>query len=237
VDGALSDRQNWGGRPLAAELAKDYTVYLYDRRGRGESTDTRPYAVEREIEDIEALIDEAGGPVRLYGASSGAVLALKAAAKLGPARVTKLAVYEPPFNSDDKDSTEEFTRYKQRMAELLEAGKRHEAVVFFLSGMLPAEVIEGMRSSPDWPVMEAVAHTLAYDNAVLGDGAVPVEDAKAVRAPVLILEGGESPAFLHAAAEDLARVLPQAQRKILEGQTHAAIPQVLAPVLAAFFAP
>jgi pimeloyl-ACP methyl ester carboxylesterase len=235
VNGALGYRAFFGGRPLAAELSKEFTVYDYDRRGRGESTDTQPYAVEREIEDIEALIDEAGGSVYLYGISSGAVLALKAAAKLGAAKVTKLALYEPPFNSDDDKAKQDFAQYTQQMAQLLEANKRGDAVAFFLADMLPAEAIEGMRQSPEWPIMEAVAPTLAYDNAVMGDGSPPVDDAKATTMPALILDGSESPAFMHQAAEALAKTMPQAQRKTLARQTHAVAPEALAPVLAEFF--
>jgi len=236
VDGALAYRAHWGQRLLAAELANHFTVYAYDRRGRGESSDTLPYAVEREIEDIEALIEEAGGPVYLYGSSSGAVLALKAAAKLGPARVLKLALYEPPFNSDDDDAIQEFALYKKRMAELLEASKHGDAVAFFLADVLPAEMIEGMRHSPDWPILEALAPTLAYDNAVMGDGSVPAEAAKAATMPALVLDGSESPDFMHEAAETLARAMPHAERKTLEGQTHAVSPEILAPLLEKFFA-
>lgn len=129
VNGAMGYREFFGGRPLAAELSKEFTVYDYDRRGRGESTDTHPYAVEREIEDIEALIDEAGGTVYLYGISSGAVLALTAAAKLGAAKVAKLALYEPPFNSSDDKAKQDFARYTKRMAELLEANQRGDAAI------------------------------------------------------------------------------------------------------------
>ncbi len=235
VDGALSYRAFGPMGPLAAFLAQHFTVYTYDRRGRGESTDTQPYAVEREIEDIEALIDEAGGPVYLYGVSSGAVLALKAAAKLGTAKVPKLALYEPPFNSDDDTAKQEFAQYTKRMADLLEANQRGDAVAFFMADMVPAEMIEGMRQSPEWPIMEAVAPTLAYDNAVMGDGSPLVDDTKAATMPALILDGSESPAFMHEAAETLAKAMPQAQRNTLEGQTHRIAPEAVVPVLEEFF--
>ena len=235
VDGAMGYREYFGGRPLAAELSKEFTVYTYDRRGRGESTDTQPYAVEREIEDIEALIDEAGGSVYLYGFSSGTVLALKAAGKLGANKVVKLALYGPPLNSDDDKAKQDFAQYAKRMAELLEANKRGDAVAFFLADMMPAEMIEGMRQSPEWPVMEAVAPTIAYDNAVMGDGSLPVEDTKAATMPALVLDADESPSFIHEAADALAKAMPKTQRKTLEGQMHLALPEALAPVLAAFF--
>jgi pimeloyl-ACP methyl ester carboxylesterase len=234
MDGALCYRAFGPMEPLARLLSARFTVYYYDRRGRGESTDTQPYSVDREIDDIEALIEEAGGPVYLFGPSSGAVLALKAAAKLGAARVAKLALYEAPLESDEQ-ARQDFARYAEQMEELLGANKRGDAVALFLGDMVPPEMLEGMRQSPEWPIMEAVAHTLAYDNAVMGDGSPPVDDAKAATMPALILDGSESPAFMHEAAEALARAMPQAQRKTLKGQTHQVSPEVLAPVLAAFF--
>jgi pimeloyl-ACP methyl ester carboxylesterase len=224
VDGALGYRAHWGQRPLAAALADRFAVYAYDRRGRGESGDTLPYAVEREIEDIEALIAEAGGSAYLYGVSSGAALALKAAAALGAATVPGLALYEPPYNSDDEESKQEFARYAQQMAELLGANLRGDAVAFFLADMLPAEALEGMRRSPDWPILEAVAPTLAYDNAVMGDGAMPAAAAGAATMPALVLGGSESPDFLREAVEALARAMPRASGR-LSRATHMASPK------------
>lgn len=235
VDGAMGYRNYFGGRPLAAALSKTFTVIAYDRRGRGESTDTLPYTIEREIEDIEALIDEVGAPVYLYGFSSGSVLALKAAARL-KTKVVKLALHEPPFNSDDDSAKQEFIQYTEQMAELLNANKRSEAVTFFLADMLPPDVLEGIKQSPDWAVMEAVAHTLAYDNAVMDDGAVPVKEAQAVTIPTLVLVGSDSPEFKHEAANGLVNAMPHAQRKILEGQATLIPPEILAPILAEFFA-
>ena len=233
VDGAMGYRALFGGRPLAAELSKQFNVITYDRRGRGESTDTQPYAVEREIEDIEALIDEAGGTAYLYGFSSGAVLALRAA-QLDD-KVTKLALLEPPFGSADVQAKQEFADYAKQMAALLAQDKRGDAVAFFLADMMPEEMLEGMRQSPEWPLMEAVAHTLAYDNLVMGDGSVPVEVARAATMPTLILDGGESPDFKHEAADALAEAMPHAVRKTLLGQTTLVPPEVLAPVLSEFF--
>ncbi|HXV96882.1 MAG TPA: alpha/beta hydrolase [Anaerolineae bacterium] len=235
VDGALCYRGFGPSGPLAARLARDFTVYTYDRRGRGKSSDTLPYVVEREIEDIEALIEEAGGSVYLYGISSGAVLALKAAAKLGPAKVPKLALYQAPLDSGDDKAKQDFAQYTQRMAELLEANKRSDAVAYFLADMMPAEMLEDMRHSPEWPIMEALAPTLAYDNAVMGDGSLPTEAAKAAPMPSLVLDGSESPTFFHEAAEALAKAMPHVQRKTLEGQTHMVSPEALAPVLEEFF--
>ena len=239
VNGAMSYREFSGGRPLAAALSGEFTVYEYDRRGRGKSTDTAPYAVEREIEDIEALIAEAGSSAYLFGTSSGAVLALKAAAQLGPAKVPKVALYEPPFTSGKDEAREDFARYASRIAGLIEADQRSDAVAFFLAGMLPPEMIEGMKQSPEWPIMEAVAHTLAYDNAVMGDGTVPVPAARAVTMPALVLDGGnrEGEEFFHESAQALVQALPNAHYRALEGQPHGPVdPTTLAPVLAEFFA-
>lgn len=235
VDGALAYRGNFGLVPLAAAFSQNFTAYTYDRRGRGESTDTKPYAVEREIEDIEALIEEAGGCVYLFGISSGAVLALKAAAKLGAARVTKLALYEPPLSFGD-EAKQASAQYTRQLIKLLEADKRGDAVALFMTTVgLPAEVIEGMRKSPEWPIMEALAPTLAYDNAIMGDGSLPVDAAKAATMPTLVLDGSESPAFMHEAADALAKAMTHAERKTLEGQTHEVSPEALAPVLVTFF--
>jgi hypothetical protein len=176
----------------------------------------------------------------LYGISSGAVLALKAAAKLGAAKVPKLALYEPPFNSDDDKAKQDFAGYTKRMAELLEADQRGDAVAFFLADMLPPEMIEGMRQSPEWPIMQGVAHTLAYDNAVMGDGAVPVKSAQTATMATLVMDGGEreGEAFFHDAAQALVDALPHARYHALEGQPHGPVdPEALAPVLAEFFFP
>ncbi len=233
VDGAMGYREYFGGRPLAAVLSHDFTVMTYDRRGRGESTDTQPYAVEREIEDIAALIDDVGAPVFLYGFSSGAVLALKTAARLGE-KVAKLALYAPPLELGDT-AKHDFAKYTKRMAELLAANKRGDAVAFFLADMLPAEMIEEMRQSPQWTVMEAVAPTIAYDNAVLGDGSLPVNVAAAVTMPALVLDSDASPDFMHETADALVQVMPHARRLTLASQTHQIAPEALAPVLATFF--
>jgi pimeloyl-ACP methyl ester carboxylesterase len=233
VDGALAYRGYRGGRPLAAELANDFTAVTYDRRGRGESSDTQPYAVLREIEDIDTLIREAGVPAYLYGFSSGSVLAVRAAAQLGN-RVAKVAVLEPPLNSDSSEDKQAFLAYAEQMAQLLKQGKNGDAVAFFLQDMLPPEVLESMKTSPDWMLMERAAPTLAYENLVMGDGAVPSE-AAAVKVPALVLDGGESPEFKRAAADALAAAMPCGKRKTLRGQTTLVPPEVLAPVLKEFF--
>ena len=219
---------------LAALLSQHFTVYHYDRRGRGESSDTLPYAVEREIEDLGALIQAAGGSANVFGNSSGAVLALDAAA-YGLA-IPKLALYEAPFtNAGDRESTREMA-YTKDLTTLLAQGRRGDAAALAMTYFgTPADAIAGMRRSPAWPMFEAVAPTLAYDNAIMGDGTVPATRLASIRVPTLVIGGGASPDFMHTAANTIARALPNAQRRTLEGQTHAVDTEVLAPVLDAFF--
>src|SRR5438128_7498374 len=178
VAGAMCSRSFWSGPELAKLLAPRFTVYNYDRRGRGESGDTMPYAVAREIEDIEALIDEAGGSAYLYGHSSGAALSLEAALRLGN-KVKKLAMYEAPYN-DDAEAQRAWKEYIKQLTEAFAADSRDEAVVLFKEYVrTPADQIEGMRHAPNWPMFEALAPTLAYDHtAILGeDASVPTERA------------------------------------------------------------
>lgn len=237
VDGATGFR--WYGQPseLARLLAADFTVYSYDRRGRGESGDTQPFAVAREIEDIEALIDAAGGKAALYGISSGAALALEAALGL-PSKVTKLAMYEAPYD-ESEGAAEAWHAYRTQLAQFLAAGQRGEAAALFMRFVgVPGEMLDGMRQTPMWAIMEAVAPTLPYDAAALGaDRRVPAARAAAVSVPTLIMDGSASyevMPFMRASAETLAAAIPHAQRQILEGQSHDVDAKVLAPVLAAF---
>ena len=235
VGGALSDRS--AAAELATLLAEHLTVYAFDRRGRGGSGDTLPYAVEREIEDLAALTAEAGGSVSLFGHSSGAALALEAAAH--GVGCTKLALYEPPFIIDD-------TRpplpedYVAHLDELIAADERGEAVAYFMTvGVgLPPEMVEGMRGAPMWPALEALAHTLGYDNRVMGDHMasepLPVGEWSSVSMPTLVMDGDQSPPWQRNAVRTLAELLPNAEYRTLEGQDHGASPEALAPVLVAF---
>jgi pimeloyl-ACP methyl ester carboxylesterase len=238
VDGATGFRWTSAPSELAQLLATNhFTVYSYDRRGRGESSDTSPYAVAREIEDIEALIDSAGGTSALYGISSGGALALEATLGL-PDKVTKLAIYEVPYN-DSVDAIQAWHDYRTQLATFLAAGQRGEAVALFMKLVgVPDEMLAGMRDSPMWSILEAVAPTLAYDAASLGpDRRVPVARAQAVSVPTLIVDGGasyEMMPFMRASAETLSAAIPQARRETLEGQRHDVDAKVLAPVLAAF---
>lgn len=233
VSGALSHRGLMSDRSLITKLSEHFTVYTYDRRGRGESTDVRPYAVQREVEDIEALIGAAGGGAALYGVSSGAALALHAAAVLGPAKVTKLALYEPPYGQDKQT----FDRQKQRVIELVETGEPGEAAAFFLTdlGVAP-EALRAMQSSPIWESIKKVDFTLVYDYAVLGDGAVPEEITKAITVPTLVMNGEKSLPFMQATADRIAKHIPISQRETIKGQTHQAEAAAVVPVLVDFFA-
>lgn len=237
VDGALGYRELYGSRPLAAALSRAFTAIAYDRRGRGESSDTLPYALEREIEDIEALIDVAGGSAYLFGASSGAALAFEAALALGEGSVRGLAMYEPPYN-DDPDARRAWRNYRRELRKTLAAGRPGDAVGLFmvLLGM-PPEQLAGMEQDPFWPQFQALGHTLEYDAAALGEeAAVPTERAARLTVPTLVLDGGATEwSFLHETAVALARAIPNAQHRTLEGQTHEVASEALVPVLAEFF--
>ncbi|MFI7453552.1 alpha/beta fold hydrolase [Nonomuraea sp. NPDC049714] len=228
VDGAMCHRAAGPMRPLAALLRDTFTVHLYDRRGRGESSDTRPYAVAREVEDLQALIARAGGEEYVYGLSSGAALALATAAA-GPG-ITGLALYEPPFLADAGSRNEAYT---ERLHELLDAGRRGDAVALFMTHVgIPEQVIAGIRSQPGWATLEAIAPTLAYDDEILAD---PRHLASAITVPALLLAGGASPHGLQQAAKATADALPTAEHRTLDGQTHDVAPEALAPVLTEFF--
>ena len=241
VGAALADRS--GVARLARVLAQHFTVINYDRRGRGRSTDTPPYLVEREVDDIAALIDAAGGPCSLFGSSSGAVLALDAAHRLG-GKIKALFLYEPPFIIDDS---------RPPMAEdlagaidgLVAAGQRNQAVkLFFAKGMgIPAVIVTMMRLlMPGWSKMAAMAHTVRYDLAILagtqaGQPLPPTRWASA-QAPTLVMVGSRSEPFFHTGAKALAGMLANAQYRPLEGRDHSAVmmaPKVLGAAVEGFF--
>jgi pimeloyl-ACP methyl ester carboxylesterase len=237
VDGALSVHSSGGKSELAKLLAPHFTVYGYDRRGRGGSGDTLPYAVDREIEDIEALIDHAGGSAFLYGHSSGASLGMLAAVNLG-GKVGKLAMYEAPYN-DDPEAQRTWAQYLAGLSEALADGRRGDAVALFMRYVgTPAEQVDGMRAAPFWPGMEAIAPTLAYDHAQIQGPAnsVPADVAARVSVPARVMSGDAGIPFMPVTARALTQAMPQGELRILEGQTHEVSPVVLAPVLAEFFA-
>jgi pimeloyl-ACP methyl ester carboxylesterase len=240
VDGALSSRSGSLNTPLAALLAPQFTVYTYDRRGRGDSGDNPPYAVEREIEDIDALIGAAGGSASLFGISSGAVLALDAAVRY-PAKVTKVAVYEPPFIVDS--SRAPITPdYLSRLAGHVTAERRGDAVKLFLTeGIeMPGFAVTLMSFFPMWKRMKALAHTLPYDAICMAGtqsgNPLPADRWASLTAPALVVDGGKSHASMRNGVRALADLLPSARYVTLPGQTHIVKPAVLAPVLADFFA-
>jgi pimeloyl-ACP methyl ester carboxylesterase len=219
--------------PLAGLLAPHFSVFTYDRRGRGASGDTAPYAVRREIEDLAAVIGAAGGRAAVHGTSSGAALALRAAAAGLP--ITQLSLYEPPFETEPA-AGQGSTEYVDRMTALLAQGRRGDALAVFMAAVgMPEEAVAGLRPLPVWSDMEALAHTLAYDHEVMGDGLVPTSLLASVTARVMVVDGGASPVGMRDAARAVATALPRGRHHTLTGQTHEVAPHVLAPTLIRFF--
>ena len=219
----------------AKAFAKEFTVYNYDRRGRGDSTDTQPYAIEREVEDIEALIDAAGGKASLYGHSSGAVLALEAALRFGD-RVDKVVMYDPSYVNDEAEKSE-YNNLSQQVHKLLQDGKNAQAMLTFLKGIgMPKVFVYLVRLMPGWKTMAARAPTLAYDIALTRD-LPPVDRASRVTAPVRVLVGEKSPAGIHDVASQLAKAIPGATYIQLAGQDHMVSAKAVLPVLVSFLKP
>lgn len=237
VDGALCYRASGPSGPLAALLAPHFTVFTYDRRGRGDSGNTLPYSVEREIEDIEALITAAGGSGFVYGASSGAVLALEAANRL-PA-IKKLVLYEAPFIVDGSRPPAP-ADFLPQTNELIAADRRGAAVKRFMKHVgVPGVVSALMPLMPAWSKLTAVAHTLPYDLALTLDNQrgkpLPTSRWTSLAAPTLVVDGGKSPAWMRSGAKALADLLPTAQYRTLPGQTHMIKAEAHAPLLVEFF--
>jgi len=223
------------GAPLAAQLSDHFTVFNYDRRGRGMSGDTVPYATLREIEDLDALITEAGGSACVFGYSSGAILALMAAAR--GLTITKLALYDPPFLVDAQ-SSRRFKDLVGQLAELIASDHRGEAVELFQTQAvgIPVEVVAQLRQAPFWPALEDIAHTLVYESTLLGDMPALAERMASIPVSTLVISGGEIQLRMLQAAQAVADALPTASYRSLSGQTHDIVPAVLAPVLEEFFA-
>lgn len=214
------------------EFAKEFTVYNYDRRGRGDSGDTAPYSIEREVEDIEAMIDAAGGKANLYGHSSGAVLALEAALRLGD-KVNKVVMYDPPYVHDEAEKVT-YGQLSQKVQKLLDNGKNKEAMSTFLKGIgTPGMFVWLLPLFPGWKTMVALAPTLAYDIALTKD-LPPVERATRVAVPTQIIVGEKSPARIHDVANQLTKAIPNARFEKLAGQDHMVSAKVLLPVLSGF---
>lgn len=238
VDGAFCTRAFGPNRKLAAALAESFTVYTYDRRGRGDSGSSPPHDLRCEIDDLAAVIDEAGGRAALYGISSGGGLALEAARRLPG--VNTVAVYEVPFIVDD-------TRaplgpdFLPRVREALAAERRSEAVHMFMTEGIaqPVWMARMMRLMPAWSRLKRIAHTVPQDLSIVdghqrGRPLDPAEWAD-VNVPALVVAGAKSPAWIRNAMEQLAGVLPNAEHQLLAGQTHMVKPGVLAPVLTEYF--
>lgn len=237
VDGAMCYRSFGPSAKLAELLSKDFTVITYDRRGRGESGDTAPYAVDREIEDLEALIEVVGGSAYVYGISSGAALALEAANRGLP--ITKLALYEAPFIVDNTRPPL-VNDYETRLAALLAADRRGDAIKLFMQAVgVPAAFIFMMRFMSMWAKLKAVAHTLPYDTAIVGGHQrgrpLPRGQWAAVTTPTLVALGGKSPAWMRNAMQALADAIPHATRLTLDGQTHMVKAPAHAPMLVEYF--
>jgi pimeloyl-ACP methyl ester carboxylesterase len=231
VVGAFNTRATTAS--LAVELEDRFTVLNYDRRGRGESGDTAPYSVEREIEDLHALIAEAGGSAAVFGYSSGANLALKAAAR-GLA-ITKLALYEPPFVVDEGHPRPP-ADLVQQLERLIADGARGDAVELFQTKAIgmPQAVVAQLRHAPFRPGLEQIAHTLIYDATIIGDLSLPVPMLTSLVVPTLIIDGESSPPVIRNAARAVAEVLANGRMTTLPGQGHEIAPDVTATVLADF---
>jgi pimeloyl-ACP methyl ester carboxylesterase len=232
VCGGSTDRGSNAG--LAAVLSATNTVFNFDRRGRGDSGDTLPYAVEREIEDIAAVIEATGGPAGLYGTSSGGALALHAAAALG-STVRRLAIWEAPYFVDPalRPPLDTVEQYRKR----LDAGHPEEAAEYFMAEVvrLPKEFVEFAKTQPFFAGQVKIAHTLVYDGLCMGDYLIPTDVAARVTSPTLVIAGGADFPPMVDAARALAEAIPDGRFQHLEGQGHNVDPAVIGAVLAEFF--
>lgn len=232
MSGGPVDRSSTAG--LAELLAADFTVYNYDRRGRGDSGDTTPYAVDREYEDIAALIGAAGGSAMVYGTSGGGILALEAAAR-GLA-ITKLVMWEPPFIVPGTRPPVP-ADYQARLRDLLAQNRRGDMVELFLTvaAGIPAEFVAQIRQSPFWAGQEAVAHALIYDAMIVKDFTVPTTRLATVKVPTVVVDGGTVD-WLTRSADAVADALPVATRRTLAGQPHNVDDAAIAPAIVEHFA-
>jgi pimeloyl-ACP methyl ester carboxylesterase len=237
VDGALCQRAMGPARGLAEELAGSFTVYAYDRRGRGDSgAGVSPYTVEREVEDLVAVLEAAGGTAHVFGASSGAALALEAARRGAP--IDRLVVYEAPFILDGTHPAND-PRLPEQVQALVDEGRRGEAVKTFMRTVgVPGPFIMLMRLLPAWRKMTGIAHTLPYDLSIVvpHEQGVPLPNGyyDDVAPQTLVLAGGKSPAYMRNAQDAIAGAVPRGRVETLPGQTHMIKPKVVAPVVAAF---
>jgi pimeloyl-ACP methyl ester carboxylesterase len=224
VNGALSTRATGG--PLAPLLDADFTLYRYDRRGRGDSSDSGASTPEREVQDLAAIVAETGETPFVFGQSSGAALSLEAAASGVPMR--GLMVNEPPYVPGPATTAETASE----LAALADDGRRDEAVERFMQGSgIPEAMIEQTKASPAWPSLLALAHTLAYDVRLLNEGVVPAQRLHAIACPVLGTTGSVSAPWAAASVRAVAEAVPDGEWRVLEGQSHNVAPEVLASVL------
>ena len=238
VDGALCHRAMGPARGLAKELADSFTVYAYDRRGRGDSgPGALPYAAAREVEDLLALINEAGGTAHVLGVSSGAALALEAARQGAP--IDRLAAYEVPFILDDTRAGND-PELPRRLQELVDDGRRGDAVRLFMRTVgVPAPFVVLMRFMPAWKQLTAAAHTLPYDFAFVIEhqqgSPLPAGYYQGVAPETLVIAGGKSPAYMRNAQAAVADAVPAGRVETLAGQTHMVKAKAVAPAVARFF--
>ena len=236
VDGAFCYRELGPALDLTPLLAEHFTVFVYDRRGRGKSGDIPPYTVEREIDDLLAVVDEAGGTADVVGVSSGAALALQAVAD--GVNVKRLVLYEPPYvtNGNQPKSQEDPKAHIQQLAS---AGDRAGAVKYFLADVVgvPRGIVSAMPllMRSNWKKMESVAQTLPYDLTILDDRSVLKERSASIAVPTLVLGGEKSPAALRDAASAVAKALPNARSQFLPGQDHNLSAPIVAPLVVDFF--
>jgi pimeloyl-ACP methyl ester carboxylesterase len=233
VGGVLGDHSQQAG--LAQLLASDFTVYNIDRRGHGKSGFAAPYAVEREVEDLDAIITEAGGSALIYGTSGLAILCLEAAARGLSPRMKKLAVWEPPYIL--KGSRPPVPKdYQEQLTTLLAEGRRGDMIELFMTQAvgMPPEFVAQLRQAPFWPAQEALAHTLVYDAILTGDFSPPNDRLAHTGVETLVIDGGTSP-WLSQAANAVAAAIPHAQRYTIAGQPHNVADEAMAPVLKEYF--
>lgn len=236
IDGAFCSRSFGPMATLAPLLATHFNVIYYDRRGRGGSGDATTYAVDEEIEDLKALIKEIGGSAHVFGMSSGAALALYAATK--GLNIIKLALYEPPFIAEDKNGHQPPADTEAQLKALIARDQRAEAVKFYLTKVMgmPAIFLYIMRLMPVWQKMKAIANSLPYDAAIMGDFSLPTKTVSSIKVPTMVIGGEKSPPSLRIAVDAVAKALPNCQRRMLKGQTHNVSMKVLSPVLDTYFA-
>jgi pimeloyl-ACP methyl ester carboxylesterase len=235
VDGAFCFCKNGTTPMLLPVLSQNFTIYTYDRRGRGDSGNTEPYSVEREIEDLKAVIDAAGGSALVLGISSGAALALLAAAR--GLHINKLAMFEPPYVAEDKNSLLPPADSIEKLNRMVGAGDRGKAVKYYLTnvmGMPAFAVVFVQLMAEVWKRNMSVAHTLAYDLIIMGDFSLPTKVAATIKVPTLIISGEKSTPNLRKAAQSVAAAIPDAQHQVIGSMSHVLKPKLLVPKLKKF---